>query len=77
LKIADHKDLIEVKPMEESEALELLQRKLDQPRESDESQQLVNALELMPLAVVQAAIYIRNRAPRSSISQYLIELPSE
>ncbi|CAG8083911.1 unnamed protein product [Penicillium salamii] len=71
LKMADHKDLIEVKPMEESEALELLQRKLDQPSESEEGRQLVNALELMPLAVVQAASCIRKRAPRYSVSQYL------
>ncbi|KAJ6013114.1 hypothetical protein N7522_003469 [Penicillium canescens] len=71
LKIVDHKGLIEVKPMERSEALELLKRKLEQPKESQESEQLVNALEFMPLAIVQAASYIRNRAPRYSVSQYL------
>ncbi|CAG8041804.1 unnamed protein product [Penicillium salamii] len=71
LKMVPHSDLIEVKPMEQSEAQELLQRKLDQPGESQESRQLVNALESMPLAIVQAASYIRNRAPRSSVSQYL------
>jgi len=57
--------------MEKSEALELLQRKLEQPGESQESRQLLNALESMPLAIVQAASYIRNRAPRSLVSQYL------
>jgi ribosomal protein L14E/L6E/L27E len=71
LKIVDHKGLIEVKPLERSEALELLQRRLEQPMESQESQQLVNALEFMPLAIVQAASYIRNRASRYSVSQYL------
>ncbi|CAG8215912.1 unnamed protein product [Penicillium olsonii] len=71
LKMVHHSDLIEVKPMEKSEALELLQRKLEQPGESQESRQLVNALESMPLAIVQAASYIRNRAPRPSVSQYL------
>ncbi|KAJ5737306.1 uncharacterized protein N7483_002431 [Penicillium malachiteum] len=71
LKMAGYKDLIEVKPMEESEALKLLQRKLGQLKQSKESQQLVNMLELMPLAVIQAASYIRNRAPRYSVSQYL------
>ncbi|CAG8393850.1 unnamed protein product [Penicillium salamii] len=71
LKIADHKDLIEVKPMEESEALKLLQRKLNQPSESEEGRQLVNALELIPLAVVQAASCIRKQTPRYSVSQYL------
>ncbi|KAJ5623935.1 hypothetical protein N7510_000244 [Penicillium lagena] len=71
LKLVDHKGLIEVKPMEQSEALELLQRKLEQPGESQERRQLVNALEFMPLAIVQAASYIRNRAPRYSVSEYL------
>ncbi|KAJ9480666.1 hypothetical protein VN97_g12875 [Penicillium thymicola] len=70
LKMVDDKDIIEVKPMERSEALELLQRKLEQPEESHESRDLVEQLELMPLAIVQAASYIRNRAPRCSVSQY-------
>ncbi|KAJ5808841.1 hypothetical protein N7474_010110 [Penicillium riverlandense] len=70
-KMVDHKDLLEVKPMERSEALELLQRKLEQVGESQESRQLVEELEFMPLAIVQAASYIRNRAPRYSVSRYL------
>ncbi|KAJ5185564.1 hypothetical protein N7491_006568 [Penicillium cf. griseofulvum] len=71
LEMVDHKDLIEVKPMERSEALVLLHKKLEQLGESQESQQLVDALEFMPLAIVQAASYIRQRAPRYSVSQYL------
>lgn len=71
LKMVHHNDLIEVKPMERSEALELLQRKIDQSGESQESQQLVDALEFIPLAIVQAASYIRSRAPRYSVSKYL------
>ncbi|KAK9846161.1 hypothetical protein MYU51_002992, partial [Penicillium brevicompactum] len=71
LNIVDHKDLIEVKPMERSEALELLQRKLEQQGEIQESLHLVEELEFIPLAIVQAASYIRNRAPRCSVSQYL------
>ncbi|KAJ5975379.1 hypothetical protein N7481_009086 [Penicillium waksmanii] len=71
LKIVHHHDLIEVKPMEGSEALELLRRKLEQPCDGQESQQLVNALEFMPLAIVQAASYIQIRAPRYSVSHYL------
>ncbi|KAJ5242016.1 uncharacterized protein N7469_000343 [Penicillium citrinum] len=71
LKMVHHQDLIEVKPMEGSEALELLQRKLEQPCDSQESQQLVTALEFMPLAIVQASSYIQNQAPRYSVSQYL------
>ncbi|CAG8910138.1 unnamed protein product [Penicillium egyptiacum] len=71
LKMVDRNNLVEVKPMESSEALELLQRKLQQAGENEESQQLVDMLELMPLAIVQAASYIQNRAPRYSVSQYL------
>ncbi|KAJ6003892.1 hypothetical protein N7540_013174 [Penicillium herquei] len=71
LKMVSRKDMIEVKPMEKSEALELLQKKLEQPEEDQDSQKLVEELEFMPLAIVQAASYIRNRAPRCSVSQYL------
>ncbi|CAG7956765.1 unnamed protein product [Penicillium salamii] len=73
LKTFHHSDLIGVKPMENSEALELLQRKLEQPGKSQESRQLVNALEFMPLAIIQAASYIRNRAPRYAVSEYLAD----
>jgi hypothetical protein len=62
--------------METSEALELLKRKFKQPGESENNQDLVEELEFMPLAIVQAASYIRNRAPRcsdsrDSVSRYL------
>jgi hypothetical protein len=71
LKLVDRKDLVEVKPLESSEALELLQRKLQQAGNDEESHKLVDALEFMPLAIVQAASYIQIRAPRYSVSQYL------
>ncbi|KAJ5719806.1 hypothetical protein N7493_007384 [Penicillium malachiteum] len=75
-KMVRYQDLIEVQPMEKSEALELLQRKLGESEEIEELQnhqnkQLVDALEFMPLAIVQAASFIRNRAPRYSVLQYL------
>jgi hypothetical protein len=72
LRLVDHEDLIEVKPMEASEALELLERKLKQQGESENSRNLVEELEFMPLAIVQAASYIRNRAPRCSDSRYSV-----
>lgn len=50
--MVDYKDLIEVKPMERSEALVLLYKKLEQLGESQESQQLVDVLEFMLLAIV-------------------------
>ena len=71
LKIVARKDLIKVKPMEKSEALELLQRKLAQTKEIPGGEELVKELEFMPLAIVQAVSYIRTRAPRCSVAQYL------
>jgi hypothetical protein len=71
LKMVKHTDLIQVNPMERSEAIELLQKTLGQPGESQESQQLVEELECMPLAIVQAASYIRERGNRYSVAQYL------
>ncbi|OOQ91280.1 putative tpr domain protein [Penicillium brasilianum] len=71
LKVVDQKFLLEVKPMEKSEAVELLQKKLDSQGDSQESQQLVDMLEFMPLAIVQAASLIRNRISRYSISQFM------
>ena len=73
LRMADHKDIVDVKPMEESEALDLLQKRLGKSEDNQEALylQLVQALDFMPLAIIQAASYIRNRAPRCSVAQYL------
>ncbi|KAJ5557363.1 hypothetical protein N7494_001278 [Penicillium frequentans] len=72
MKIVDYKNLLEIQPMDKSEGLELLSRKLDSD-DNEESRQLVKELEFMPLAIVQAAGYIRSRAPRYSVSRYLAE----
>lgn len=58
LDIASHKNLIEVQPMNEAEALDLLQKKLSIPAEHKNMVQLAEVLEFMPLAIVQAASYI-------------------
>ncbi|KAK9604423.1 hypothetical protein V6Z93_002391 [Aspergillus fumigatus] len=71
LKMVKHTDLIQVNPMERSEAMELLQKTLGQPGESQVSQELVEELGCMPLAIVQAASYIRERGNRYSVAQYL------
>ncbi|KAJ5552299.1 hypothetical protein N7494_001677 [Penicillium frequentans] len=70
LDIAGHRNLIEVRPMEKLEAIDLLQRKLNIPAERGSTEQLVEALELMPLAIIQAAGYITHQ-PRCSVLQYL------
>ncbi|KAJ5633693.1 hypothetical protein N7528_001535 [Penicillium herquei] len=71
MKIVDRKDLILVEPMARSEALELMQKKLEFPKVTDEVSLLVEELEFMPLAITQAAAFITARAPRYSVSQYL------
>lgn len=70
LEIAGPRNLIEVRPMEKLEAIDLLQRKLNIPAERGSMEQLVEALELMPLAIIQAAGYITHQ-PRCSVLQYL------
>ncbi|KAJ5202881.1 hypothetical protein N7449_004960 [Penicillium cf. viridicatum] len=75
LEIAGHmKNLIDVQPMIIDEALVLLQKKLDCGIERADLVQLVEELEFMPLAIVQAASYITHHSPRCSVSQYLEKL---
>ncbi|OQE34396.1 hypothetical protein PENCOP_c018G04079 [Penicillium coprophilum] len=70
-KIVHHQDVIKIDPMNRSEALKLFQQKLGRLAETPETLTLVEELEFMPLAIVQAAGYIAHRAPRCSVSQYL------
>ncbi|KAK1807294.1 hypothetical protein LTR12_018360, partial [Friedmanniomyces endolithicus] len=37
------------------------------------AEKLAAALEYMPLAIAQAAAYIKKRAPRCSVEQYLVK----
>ncbi|KAJ5514921.1 hypothetical protein N7463_004473 [Penicillium fimorum] len=80
LELAGHKKyLIDVQPMNTAEALVLMQKKLDDCAERDcaereELVRLVEELEFMPLAIVQAASYITHRSPRCSVLQYLEKL---
>jgi hypothetical protein len=78
LKLVDEHDIVTVEPMSRPEALILFKKKLgrhsDDDGDSDNNiTDLVEALEYMPLAIVQAAAYISRRAPRCSIRQYLEE----
>ncbi|KAJ5092783.1 P-loop containing nucleoside triphosphate hydrolase protein [Penicillium angulare] len=73
LKLVEDRDIIQVKPMDQSSAISLFGKKLGTEMESnrEDVNQLVKALEFMPLALVQAAAYIKRRAPRQSVGQYL------
>jgi tetratricopeptide (TPR) repeat protein len=70
-----HDNMIDVGPMSEQNALTLLETRLGSLPEADKKAgtELVEALERIPLAISQAAAYIRQRAPRSSVSKYLHE----
>jgi tetratricopeptide (TPR) repeat protein len=59
--------------MDEAHALMLFKEKLGMQGDSKNIAELVAALEFMPLAIVQAAAYISQRAPRCSVQQYLEE----
>lgn len=57
--------------MDKAQAVALLEKKLDLHSEINEVAELVEILENMPLAIVQAAAYISQRAPRCSVRQYI------
>ena len=67
----EEKDVVAVQPMAPSHALALFKKKLGPLGQGDDTVDLAAALEFMPLAIVQAAAYISQRAPRCSVEQYL------
>ncbi|ETS78535.1 hypothetical protein PFICI_10597 [Pestalotiopsis fici W106-1] len=75
--VEDH-DIVAVEPMSQQDAVALVQQKLedlnDQEDTTTNAGELVSALEYMPLAIVQATSYIRHRAPRCSLKQYIKKL---
>ncbi|KAH7108877.1 P-loop containing nucleoside triphosphate hydrolase protein, partial [Dendryphion nanum] len=73
LELVEERDIITVEPMDKAQALALFEKKLGAKEDSTEVNELAAALEYMPLAIVQAAAYITQRAPRCSVRQYLEE----
>ena len=74
LRLVDHHDMITVDPMDNEDAIALLQKKFGQQEDRTDMSELVAALECMPLAITQAATYIRQRGRRCSVQQYLGKL---
>ncbi|CAG7930460.1 unnamed protein product [Penicillium olsonii] len=68
---SSRKHLVEVQPMSKDEAVDLMRNKMDPAPEKEDLIQLVEELEFMPLAMMQAASYITHLSPRCSPSQYL------
>lgn len=74
LKIVDQKGLISVGPMDEGHAVTLIEKKLEGRCHREEVLGLARAVDLIPLAMAQAAAYIRQRAPRCTVQQYVEKL---
>jgi hypothetical protein len=70
LKLVEQRDIITIEPMSRADALALFEKKLGGHDNSNDVAKLAAALEFMPLAIVQAAAYISQRAPRYSVQQY-------
>ncbi|OKP15122.1 Kinesin light chain 1 [Penicillium subrubescens] len=71
--IVEDEDIVIVEPMGETHAAALFSKKLAGKLQfhAREASQLVTALDFMPLAIIQAATYIKQRAPRVSVPRYL------
>ena len=65
-----HKSVIQLPQMDEPQALQLFRNKLDAEPEVNDAKTLINAMDLIPLAITQAAAYINRRAPRVSVASY-------
>ena len=55
LRLAEESDIIPVEPMDDTHARALLEKKLGESIDRDDTSELAVALEFMPLAIVQAA----------------------
>ncbi|KAF1974570.1 TPR-like protein [Bimuria novae-zelandiae CBS 107.79] len=74
LQLVEQRDIIALDPMSDLQAQTLLRKKLGVQATSGnaaELTELATVLEHMPLALVQAAAYISQRAPLCSVAQYL------
>ncbi|KAI9691661.1 MAG: hypothetical protein M1822_007732 [Bathelium mastoideum] len=73
LKLVQKNDIIPVNPMDEANAVQLLNRKLKSRlvKNNKDDAELVAALEFLPLAIVQAAVHISQLAPQYSVRQYI------
>ncbi|KAK3216196.1 hypothetical protein GRF29_8g2559841 [Pseudopithomyces chartarum] len=72
LELVDQRDIVAVEPMSEEDAMALLHTTVTFG-ESDraDAQALVHVLERNPLAIMEAAVYIKTRAATATIASYL------
>lgn len=73
-KFVEERDIIVVDPMDKRGALALLDKKMEGLTDRDcepNREELVDALEYMPLAIAQAAAYIFHRKLSHPVQKYL------
>ena len=66
-------DIIQVGPMDETQAVTLFGKKLQESFEERDAIALAKALDFMPLAIIQAAAFIQ-KAPQVTLSRYVQDL---
>lgn len=72
LKLVSDRDILHINPMDAPSALALLRKKLSiNTADEEEAGKLLEALEFMPLAIIQASAFMQYHAPRYSIARYL------
>jgi tetratricopeptide (TPR) repeat protein len=74
LEVVGEDDIITVKPMERKHALELLKNKLGNDVVLEQATQLAKELDFIPLAMVQASSYIRNKRSENPVAEYITKL---
>ncbi|KAF2019528.1 hypothetical protein BU24DRAFT_365047 [Aaosphaeria arxii CBS 175.79] len=67
----DHNDILDVEPMSEQEAVILLHKRVTGIVSQEDASNLVAAVDYMPLAITQAAVYINENQPRVTVKKYL------
>lgn len=70
LELVRYDNIIKVDSMEKREALEFFRRKVGLEVDDDGINNLAKELELIPLAITQAAAYIREQQSRYSVRRY-------
>ncbi|KAI1157269.1 hypothetical protein F5B18DRAFT_261410 [Nemania serpens] len=70
--VGDLRNVMQIRAMGKSQALQLLRNKLHTTSTEDGMTELLDALDYIPLAITQAAAYI-NLRPRMTVSSYLDE----
>jgi hypothetical protein len=70
----DTRDIIMVDPMNEGLAMDLLYKKLQGNFHEDDAKRLLHALDYIPLAITQAAAFISQRTPHTTLFKYLQDL---